>query len=193
MGTVSGSGGMIRQRLFRYRGYPLGVNTWMPLWTLLRRPRGNLRIGSNSRLSCRFDFDRPEAEIIIGDRVFIGRSHLVAAFRIEIEDDVIISWGVTIVDNNSHALHADDRADDIALWAVGQKDWSKVSVAPTILKRRCWLGFNAIILKGVTIGEGAIVGAGSVVTKDVPPFCIVAGNPARVVRRITPNDKENAR
>jgi acetyltransferase-like isoleucine patch superfamily enzyme len=50
----------------------------------------------------------------------------------------------------------------------------------------CWLGGNAIVLPGVTIGRGVTVGAGSVVTKDVPDFCVVAGNPARVIRKIDP-------
>jgi acetyltransferase-like isoleucine patch superfamily enzyme len=55
---------------------------------------------------------------------------------------------------------------------------------PVKINDRVWIGFNSIILKGVTIGEGGIVGAGSVVTKDVPPYTIVAGNPARVIREI---------
>lgn len=188
MGTIPSVGWMIRRLLFRICGYRLGANTWIPLRSLLRRPSGTLRIGSDSRLSCRFDFERREAEIIIGDRVFIGRSHIIAATRVEIEDDVLISWGVTIVDNNSHALSADDRADDVTQWALAQKDWSKVAIAPTILKRGCWLGFNSIILKGVTVGDGAVVGAGSVVTKDVPPHTVVVGNPARVVRHLKSNN-----
>ena len=60
---------------------------------------------------------------------------------------------------------------------------------PIVIKDKAWIGFNSIILKGVTIGEGAIVGAGSVVTKDVPPYTIVAGNPARIVREIPENER----
>lgn len=55
---------------------------------------------------------------------------------------------------------------------------------PIIIGDDAWIGFNAIILKGVTIGEGAVVGAGAVVTKDVPPYTVVAGNPAGVVKKL---------
>lgn len=174
---------MLRKLLSNLCGFRPGRNTRLSWRTLLHRPRGELAIGSNSLVSCRFSFDRPQARIIVGDRCFIGRSHIVAATQVEIESDVIISWGVTIVDHNSHALAAEDRADDVALWAVGKKDWSKVTTSPTLLKRGCWVGFNAIILKGVTIGEGAVVGAGSVVTRDVPAHSVVAGNPAQVIRQ----------
>ncbi|MBV8923397.1 DapH/DapD/GlmU-related protein, partial [Bradyrhizobium sp.] len=56
--------------------------------------------------------------------------------------------------------------------------------APVVIADKVWIGFNASILKGVTIGEGAVVGACSVVTRDVPPFAVVAGNPARVIRTL---------
>ena len=65
------------------------------------------------------------------------------------------------------------------------KDWSNVNSAPITICDDAWIGMNCIILKGVTIGEGAIVGAGSVVTKDVPAWTVVAGNPARVVKKIS--------
>lgn len=57
-----------------------------------------------------------------------------------------------------------------------------------ICSNKVWIGFNAIILKGVTIGEGAIVAAGAVVTKDVPAWTVVAGNPAVVVKKLKAND-----
>ena len=62
-----------------------------------------------------------------------------------------------------------------------ERDWK---VVPTRVKRRASIGSGAVILAGITIGEGAMVGAGSVVTKDVPPRTIVAGNPARVIREL---------
>ena len=70
----------------------------------------------------------------------------------------------------------------MVLGCIGKyKNWENVKSAPIKIKDKAWIGFNSIILKGVTIGEGAIVGAGSVVTKDVADYTIVAGNPAVVV------------
>jgi acetyltransferase-like isoleucine patch superfamily enzyme len=144
--------------------------------------RGNVRIGADSIVHCRFSFDRPQSRIVIGNRCYIGNSQLVVANAIEIGDDSIISWGVTIVDHNSHALSWEDRKLDVRDWGRGVKDWSSVSVKPVVIQEKTWIGFNAVILKGVTIGTGAIVGAGAVVTRDVPAFAVVAGNPAKLIR-----------
>lgn len=143
-----------------------------------------LDIGSGSIVSAQMFFDREGAGIRVGGRTFIGDSLLVCAERIDIGDDVLISWGCTIVDHNSHALDWQSRRNDVSDWFVGKKDWSAVRTAPVKICDRAWLGFNVIVLKGVTVGEGAIVGAGSVVTADVPPYTIVAGNPARVIREV---------
>lgn len=133
-------------------------------------------------------FDRENASISIGKRVFISGS-LIAAQKIEIGDDVMISWGVTVVDHNSHSISFSHRAEDVINWRQGEKDWTHVKVAPVTICDKVWIGFNALILKGVTIGEGSVVGAGSIVTKDVPPWTIVAGNPARTIREIAENER----
>lgn len=152
------------------------------LWYKLRlRPGCAVRVGVDCDLHCRISFDREGAEVSIGDRCYIGASHLVCAERIAIADDVIISWGVTIVDHNSHAIDWQDRVNDVAEWKAGRKDWSMVARRPVVIGSKVWIGFNVSILKGVSIGEGAVIGAGAVVTKDVPPYTIVGGNPARVL------------
>jgi acetyltransferase-like isoleucine patch superfamily enzyme len=69
------------------------------------------------------------------------------------------------------------------------KDWRHIKRKPIKICDKSWIGFNSIILKGVTIGEGAIVGAGSVVTRDVPPWTIVAGNPAKVIQDISEHER----
>lgn len=137
-----------------------------------------------------FHFDDINASIKIGNRTFIGNSSIVCSDRIEIGDDVLISWGCTIVDHNSHSIYFEERANDVVNWLEGKKDWSKVKKAPTLIGHKAWIGFNSIIMKGVTIGEGAIVAAGSVVTKDIPPFTIFGGNPAKFIKEITPSAEE---
>ena len=69
-------------------------------------------------------------------------------------------------------------------WHAGRKDWSKVPCAPVVIGNRVWIGCNALVLKGVRIGDGAVVAAGTVVTRDVPANSLVGGNPARVIREL---------
>jgi len=118
----------------------------------------------------------------VGVNTFIGGSTIVCAEHVEIGNDVLISWGCTIVDHNSHSIYWTERASDVKNWYNGNKDWRFVDISPVKIEDKAWIGLNAIILKGVTIGEGAVVGAGSVVTKDVLPYTIVAGNPAKQIR-----------
>lgn len=144
----------------------------------------SLKIGKSSIVEGSILFDREDAIVLIGDKTFIGASVIACAENIEIGNDVLVSWGCSIVDHNSHAMDWSSRKNDVITWKQGKKDWSGVKIQPVKINDRAWIGFNSIILKGVTIGEGAIVGAGSVVTKDVPPYTIVAGNPARVIREV---------
>jgi acetyltransferase-like isoleucine patch superfamily enzyme len=134
-------------------------------------------------------FDRSDAVLSVGERTFIGASMIVIASRVDIGDDVLIAWGSTIVDHDSHSLRFSDRRGDATDWYDGKKDWSHVEIKPIRIGDKVWIGMNVIILKGVAIGEGSIVAAGSVVTHDVPPFVLVAGNPARVVRELTPDER----
>jgi galactoside O-acetyltransferase len=99
-------------------------------------------------------------------------------------DDVLISWGVTLVDHDSHAIEFEHRMNDVSEWIAGRKDWTHVQRAQVTVEDRVWIGFGAIVLKGITIGTGAVVAAGSLVTKDVAPWTLVGGNPARVIRQL---------
>jgi acetyltransferase-like isoleucine patch superfamily enzyme len=110
----------------------------------------------------------------VGRRVKIS-SHTFICEGVQIEDQVFIGHGVTFInDRYPRAATADGVLQTDADWKV----------VPTVVRRGASIGSGSTILCGVEIGEGAIVGAGSVVTKDVGPGTIVAGNPARVLRSV---------
>ena len=148
-----------------------------------------LEIGEGSIVDGTLVCERVGACIAIGRNSFIGGSLLASASRIEVGDDVLISWGCNIVDHNSHAIGWTQRRQDVRDWYHGTKDWTHVAVKPVRICDRAWIGLNVIILKGVEIGEGAVVAAGSVVTKSIPPWSIAAGNPAKVIREISVEDR----
>ena len=141
-------------------------------------------IGENSMIESSFYFDKENSIIKIGNRTFIGGSKIICAENIEIGDDVLISWGSTIVDHNSHSLIFSERKNDVLDCIIGKKDWTNVLTKKIEIKDKVWIGLDVKILKGVTIGEGAIVAAGSVVTKNVTPFTVVGGNPAIFIKNI---------
>jgi len=152
-----------------------------------------LKIGDDSILACNIIFESKGGEIIIGDRSFIGASSLICREKIEVQNNVFIAWGCWIYDHDSHSIDFRERQNDIHQQLIDlrsgknfieNKNWDVVNSKPIVIQSNAWIGMNCIILKGVTIGEGAIVGAGSVVTKDVLPWTIVAGNPAKLIREI---------
>jgi len=150
-------------------------------------------IGNESTLECKIIFESGQGEVSIGNRVFIGDSSIICRSKIEIEDNVFIAWGSYFYDHDSHSINYLERENDItqqlADYRAGQlfienKNWSTVNSKPIKVCKNAWIGMNCHILKGVTIGEGAIVGAASVVTKDVAPWTIVGGNPAKLLKEI---------
>jgi len=100
---------------------------------------------------------------------------IVAAERITIGDWVTVGANTTIIDTDFHPLDPIQR----------RLHPQEAKTAPVVIENGVFIGMNCLILKGVTIGQGSVVGAGSVVTRDVPPGTIVAGNPARVIGGIS--------
>lgn len=152
-----------------------------------------IKIGDDTILDCLISFESSMGEVIIGNNVFIGRSNLICRSKIEIEDNVFMAWGTFLYDHNSHSLDYKERQNDIlqqlsdyreGKFFTENKNWDVVDSKPIKICSNAWIGMNCIILKGVTIGEGAIVGAGSVVTKDVPAWTVVGGNPAVVIKKL---------
>jgi UDP-2-acetamido-3-amino-2,3-dideoxy-glucuronate N-acetyltransferase len=126
------------------------------------------KVGDGSRIGA---FVEIQKNAFIGARCKIS-SHTFICEGVTIEDEVFIGHGVMFTnDIYPRAANPDGSAQTEADWKV----------VPTRVCKRASIGSNATILAGITIGEGALVGAGAVVTKDVPPFAIVAGVPAKVV------------
>lgn len=161
----------------------------------LRHPQKGkkyLKIGEQCVIGGAFIFETVGGYVQIGNRVHIGASTFISKSRITIEDDVTIAWGCTIYDHNSHSIYWNERKSDTIreyrdLLEYGDpivnKDWDNVITKEITICKKAWIGMNVIILKGVTIGEGAVVAAGSVVTKDVPPYRVVGGNPAQIIKQ----------
>ncbi|HYR58840.1 MAG TPA: DapH/DapD/GlmU-related protein [Chthoniobacteraceae bacterium] len=123
--------------------------------------------------------------IAIGANAYVGDDCLLSSSAgIEIGEHALIAHGVQIFDNDSHPLDPAARVGDYAsVLAHGPR--GAIASAPVRIGARSWIGFNAIILKGVTIGENSVVAAGSVVSRDIPANTVAAGNPAAAVKEIT--------
>src|SRR4051812_6486435 len=121
----------------------------------------------------------------IGDFTLLNGALIMAEEQIQIGSHCLVSWNVGIADSDFHPLEPAQRLVDAQALAPFYKDRPprpKLRTAPVIIADNVWIGMNATILKGVTIGENSVVAAGSVVTKSVPGNTVVAGNPAVPVK-----------
>ncbi len=168
-------------------------------WYRVRYPR--LRIGRDSVLLGRIRL-RQGTRVHLGDRVRIRKRvsftgggtvtvgsdtllngcWIIAASRVEIGEFCLISdCGIT--DNDYHHIDPEHRHDP----------FTSSITAPVVVGRNVWIGLRALVLKGVSIGADSVVGAAAVVRSDVPPRCVVAGNPAKVVKRFDQPDQQERR
>jgi len=123
----------------------------------------------------------------IGDFSLVNGALIMAEERIDIGSHCLISWNVGLADSDFHPLEPAQRLVDAQALAPFYKNRPprpRLKTAPIKICDNVWIGMNAVILKGVTIGENSVVAAGSVVTKSVEPNMVVAGNPAVVVRKL---------
>lgn len=151
---------------WRYRGLDLDV-TGRPYVTIRQLELGRsttLRSSPSRRLKI-----AGSGRVVVGDRCLLNvGATLVSQELIEIGNDVAIADDAYVIDSNFHGLEG-----------------GPIRTQPVRIKSGAWIGARSIVLPGITIGERAVVGAGSVVTKDVPADTLVAGNPASVIRMLT--------
>jgi acetyltransferase-like isoleucine patch superfamily enzyme len=124
--------------------------------------------------------------IDVGPGVYIGDGVIIsAAAEVVIGAYTMLAHGVQVFDNNTHPIDAAERVRHLRM-IVGDESPRPVSIgkAAVCIGQRCWIGMNSLVLKGVTIGDEAIIGAGSVVVNDIPKAVVAVGNPARVIRSL---------
>jgi len=134
-------------------------------------------IGDNSKIGAFVEIQKGAK---IGKNVKIS-SHTFICTGVTIEDEVFIGHNVSFINDKYPRAAKNGRL-------LTEADWQVVS---TLVKKGASIGTGATVLCGLTIGTGAIVGAGSVVTKDVPDFTVVAGNPAKILKKLKPEEDEN--
>lgn len=140
-------------------------------------------LGDDVHLAGAIAFERENTQVEIGNRTYFA-SLISCAEKVHIGSDVLVAGGGLIIDHDSHGLEFRNRVDDVVNWNHSGKDWSGVAISPVTIEDKAWIGWGVTILRGVRIGEGAVVGANSVVTKNVLPYTVVAGNPARLLREL---------
>jgi acetyltransferase-like isoleucine patch superfamily enzyme len=171
----------------------------------------NVRVGANTVITGdlafkRFQSGQPDALVIgahgtmdgvhfalgehgrvrIGDYCYFTNAVLLCELELRIGSYVVIGWNATIADTDFHPLSPAERiADAIACSPLGKgRPRPAVPKQPVVIEDDVWIGPNATILKGVRIGTGAFVEAGSLITRDVPPRARVLGNPAQVIGEV---------
>ena len=125
---------------------------------------------------------RPGAYIHIGNNVGISGATIYARTGITIGDNVAIGGNVKILDNDFHPIEFEERNNLLKDPRGGESDL--IPSKPIVIGNNCFIGCNAIILKGTVLGDGCVIGAGAVVSGTFAPNCVIAGNPARVIREL---------
>jgi acetyltransferase-like isoleucine patch superfamily enzyme len=143
--------------------------------------------GASTYLGTMFDVG-PRGKVKFGDYALVHGARIICDSEISIGDYALISWNVVLMDTYRVPFDARDRRKELEEVPSRRPRVAAANVQakPIRIARNVWIGFDTCVLPGVTIGEGAVVGARSVVVEDVPPFTVVAGNPARVIRKLEP-------
>jgi len=147
--------------------------------------KDQLVIGNNVIMRYNSFFCFEKGKLSIGNFCYFGNhTQIDAAEEIQIGDYCMFSNNIMIQDHTSHPISPRKRKEQLINLQRIPTDIYDTKIEKVIIENNVWIGMDALILRGVTIGEGSIVAARAVVTKDVPPYSIVAGNPSKVVKVI---------
>jgi acetyltransferase-like isoleucine patch superfamily enzyme len=145
--------------------------------------------GASTYLGTMFDVG-PRGRVELGEYALVHGARIICDTEVIIGDYALISWNVLFMDTYRVPFDARERRQELERVPGRPLRFAaaEVPAQPIRVERNVWIGFDACVLPGVTIGEGSVVGAKSVVTQRVPPFTVVAGNPARVIRQLEPEE-----
>lgn len=165
---------------------------------VVRNPTGDagrIRVGRHALVEGELTVHEYGGRIEIGEYSYVGVSTRVwSGESVKIGRYVLLAHNVHVTDTNVHQLSALERAEHFLRTDVHGQPFMKGSIktGPVEIGDHAWLNFDVAVLRGVKIGEGAIIGACSLVSKDVPPYTLAVGNPARVIREL-PRDLDLTR
>jgi len=160
-----------------------------------RRPKAlHLDKNSSAYAGCMFDLG-PDATVEIGPWTLLNGVWVMADSQIHIGAYVLISWNVVVMDGHRAARDIAARRRQLESFALSRDsgifscDGAGQTPRPVTIEDNVWISFDCCILPGVHIGTGSVIGARSVVDMDIPPYCLAAGNPARVIRNLDAKDR----
>jgi acetyltransferase-like isoleucine patch superfamily enzyme len=150
--------------------------------------------GASAYLGTMFDVG-PRGRVILGDYSLLHGVRIICDLAVEVGDHALISWNVVLMDTYRWPLDPVSRRralEQVASRRASPAD-EEVTARPVTIGPNVWIGFEACILPGVTIGAGSVIGARSIVREDVEPYSLVAGNPARFIRWLAEGEVRDGR
>lgn len=147
--------------------------------------------GASTYLGTMFDVG-PRGRVKLGQFALVHGARIICDTEIVIGDYALISWNVVLMDTYRVPFGKAERRKELEQVLARRPPYTVASVParPIHIERNVWIGFDACVLPGVTIGEGSVVGARSIVVENVPAYTVVAGNPARVIRHLDPDEHD---
>ncbi len=138
----------------------------------------------------------PRGKVTVGAFTVLNGTNVICREKIDIGANCLLSWGVVITDDwygaDSSREHRREALRDAARDPLRHPP-SNANCRPVVIEDNAWVGFDSVIMPGVTLGRGCIVGCRSVVYEDVPPYAVVTGDPPRVIRYLQPDDTPETR
>jgi acetyltransferase-like isoleucine patch superfamily enzyme len=143
--------------------------------------------GASTYLGTMFDVG-PKGQVRLGQYALVHGAHIICDAAVVIGDHALISWSVVLMDTYRVPLDPVARRKELEKVPGRLRRFAAADVParPIVIEPNVWIGFEACVLPGVTVGRGSVVGARSVVIETVPPYTVVVGNPARVIRKLEP-------